>query len=250
MEKNDHVAINLTAVEGENAKNNLSRRGRDLELAAEDAEPLVPTAPPPNRPAANPENDSDETPDDDVPYTPEARPGVDDGFFPPPAEKPTVNKPQKPTKPNGSVPRPSDDAPIPNFPYAPDFGPNIVNINGVPTQVPDVNVYQHKKTLAQGMMDLALLSANANQLRYVLESYKRHPYYYVSLIFIVISLAFQVAVGVGLILNSRFNVNDRREICKANKINNLTVIGIFLITIVNVFISAFGVADPPPDMNA
>lgn len=30
-----------------------------------------------------------------------------------------------------------------------------------PRIIPDINVYQHKKTLAQGMMDLALLSANA-----------------------------------------------------------------------------------------
>lgn len=58
--------------------------------------------------------------------------------------------------------------------------------------IPDVNVYQQKKTLAQGMMDLALLSANANQLRYVLESNRSHPYFYVSLTFISISIILQV----------------------------------------------------------
>lgn len=55
----------------------------------------------------------------------------------------------------------------------------------------------------------------------------------------------QVAVGVGLIWNSRYNVKDKREICIANKINNFTIIGIFLVTVVNVFISAFGVANAP-----
>lgn len=59
--------------------------------------------------------------------------------------------------------------------------------------IPDINVYQQKKNLAQGMMDLALLSANANQLRYVLESYVRHPYYWFSLISISISLILQVS---------------------------------------------------------
>lgn len=58
--------------------------------------------------------------------------------------------------------------------------------------VPDVNVYQQKKTLAQGMMDLALLSANANQLRYVLESYNNHPYFYPSVVFIAMSIILQV----------------------------------------------------------
>lgn len=126
------------------------------------------------------------------------------------------------------------------------------------------------------MMDLALLSANANQLRYVLESQSRHPYYWFSFVSITISLVLQVrdkfkqiysiymkqlgihcsllifllqiGVGVGLILNSRYNVKNRDQICRADKINNYTVIGIFLITVVNVFVAAFGVADgvPPP----
>ncbi|XP_055629947.1 ninjurin-A-like [Toxorhynchites rutilus septentrionalis] len=108
--------------------------------------------------------------------------------------------------------------------------------------IPDVNIYQQKKNLSQGMMDLALLSANANQLRYLLETFSRHPYYYFSLVFISLSLIIQVAVGVGLIMNSRYDVNDRREICKANRINNMVTIGIFFITLVNVLISAFGVA--------
>lgn len=53
-----------------------------------------------------------------------------------------------------------------------------------------------------------------------------------------------MAVGFGLILNSRYNVKNMEQICRADKINNFTVIGIFLITAVNVFIAAFGVADP------
>lgn len=62
-----------------------------------------------------------------------------------------------------------------------------------PRVIPDVNEYQNKKTLAQGMMDLALLSANANQLRYVLAVGVNHPYYYVGVIFISISIILQVS---------------------------------------------------------
>lgn len=93
------------------------------------------------------------------------------------------------------------------------------------------------------MMDLALLSSNANQLRYVLELKNRHSYYLFSLTFIISSLVMQVVVGIGLVLNSRYNVKNKDDICKADKINNLITIGILLITIVNVFISAFGVAE-------
>ncbi|XP_029176929.1 ninjurin-2-like [Nylanderia fulva] len=110
-------------------------------------------------------------------------------------------------------------------------------------RTPDVNVYQHKKTLAQGMMDLALLSANANQMRYVLQTDGRHPYFYPSLTMISLSLFLQIAVGVGLIWNSVYNVKEHEQMCKANKANNWTVIGIFFVTILNVFISSFGVVD-------
>ncbi|GBP33919.1 Ninjurin-1 [Eumeta japonica] len=113
--------------------------------------------------------------------------------------------------------------------------------------IPDVNTYQQKKNLAQGMMDLALLSANANQLRYVLESSTNHPYYYPSIVLISFSIIFQVLVGIGLILNSRYNVKDESDICKADKINNMTVLGIFLITLVNVFITSFSVGAPTSD---
>ncbi|XP_050666976.1 ninjurin-A-like isoform X2 [Leptidea sinapis] len=113
-----------------------------------------------------------------------------------------------------------------------------------PGSIPDVNTYQQKKNLAQGMMDLALLSANANQLRYVIESASSHRYYYPSLTFIGLSIVLQIAVGVGLIMNSRYNVKDDKDICKADKINNFTVLGVFLITIVNVFITSFSVATP------
>lgn len=69
----------------------------------------------------------------------------------------------------------------------------MVDANGRPQVIPDINVYQQKKNLAQGMMDLALLSANANQLRYILESYTRHPYYWFSLISISLSIILQVS---------------------------------------------------------
>lgn len=133
----------------------------------------------------------------------------------------------------------------PEFPSDPQSGWTSTVFPSVPPLqiTPDVNVYQHKKTLAQGMMDLALLSANANQMRYVLQTDGRHPYFYPSLIMISMSLFLQIAVGIGLIWNSVYNVKEHEQMCKANKANNWTVIGIFLVTILNVFISSFGVVD-------
>lgn len=177
--------------------------------------------------------------DNNKPFDKGPRPGVDDGFFP--DNKPTNLNPTQTDNGNGNGIMPRPRRPSVTFPYGPD-GPGVIMINGVPTEIPDVNIYQHKKTLAQGMMDLALLSANANQLRYVIQM-QQSFYFYVSLVFISLSIILQVGVGVGLIWNSRYNVKDEREICKANKANNYTVIGIFIVTVVNVFISAFGVPD-------
>ncbi|XP_011149645.1 ninjurin-1 isoform X1 [Harpegnathos saltator] len=148
-------------------------------------------------------------------------------------------------QPIGFDDRVIDDELLPRRPFSP---ANIESHDFLPepplTQVtPDVNLYQHKKTVAQGMMDLALLSANANQMRYVLQTDGQHPYFYPSLIMIGTSLFLQVAVGIGLIWNSRYNVKQHDEMCMANKANNWTVIGIFLVTILNVFISSFGVVD-------
>lgn len=80
------------------------------------------------------------------------------------------------------------------FPYAPGFGPGLNGgtLTAGPESIPDVNLYQQKKTVAQGMMDLALFSANANQLRYVLES-RQHAYYYPGIVLISFSLIFQVS---------------------------------------------------------
>ncbi|XP_061394940.1 ninjurin-A-like [Musca vetustissima] len=184
-------------------------------------------------------SEADEDDFDDRPFAVGPRSGVDDGLLPnggsggggDASHGVADRKPERPSR-------------RPSFSFPGYDGPGFVTINGVDTPIPDVNAYQHKKTLAQGMMDLALLSANANQLRYVLESYGRHPYYYPSLVFISLSIVFQIAVGVGLILNSKYNIKNERDICRANKINNYTVIGIFVVTVVNVFISAFGVAEP------
>jgi Ninjurin len=110
---------------------------------------------------------------------------------------------------------------------------------------PDLNIYQSKKTLAQGMMDLALFSSNANQLRYVLELCDAHPYYmyFISIGLLVTSLVLQVGVGVGLAFHIRYNLDKREEIHMAERINNYLTIAILLIVVINIFVSAFGVVD-------
>ncbi|XP_015915947.1 ninjurin-1 [Parasteatoda tepidariorum] len=109
----------------------------------------------------------------------------------------------------------------------------------------DANIYATRKTVAQGMLDIALLTANASQLKHVLATADTHDYYLINLILIGSSMTLQVLVGILLVVVGRWNINKRKEQNIANITNNIIVIIIFLITVVNVLITAFG--DDEPD---
>lgn len=154
------------------------------------------------------------------------RTGVDDGLFEWQPKKPEINGSQ-----------PERRVPAGYFPQWPTSYPLDIS----PDTIPSLNLYQQKKTIAQGMLDLALLSANANQLRYILEYKERNHYYYVSLSLISLSLVLQVLVACALVFKSRYNLDNQQEYINADRINNFITMGILFITIINVFTSAFGV---------
>lgn len=89
------------------------------------------------------------------------------------------------------------------------------------------------------MMDIALITANANQLRYIIEFNSNSATFHLNLVLIVISLMLQVAVGVSLIFKGRMDLRGQSKHSNAKMINNYVVVGIFLVTIINVFIASF-----------
>ena len=131
----------------------------------------------------------------------------------------------------------------------------------------DVSLYTTKKNVAQGMLDIALLSANCSQLKYLLFHYERDSpalmaangssthhssssldlswfssmdfYFIVNLVCIGISITLQVIVGILLILNGRHNVYVHRYQRVTDSYSNLILITVFIITIVNIFLSVF-----------
>jgi hypothetical protein len=56
------------------------------------------------------------------------------------------------------------------------------------------NKYATKKTITQGLLDVALLTANASQLKFLLEVGESHPYYVLLLTLLAVSLALQVSL--------------------------------------------------------
>ncbi|KAG8281875.1 ninjurin-A-like isoform X2 [Homalodisca vitripennis] len=114
------------------------------------------------------------------------------------------------------------------------------------TPLPLQNTYAAKKTMAQGMMDVALVMANSNQMRYVLEYSTTTKTYYLVLFLITASLILQIVVGISLIFKGRCDLGGDSKLEQANRINNWVLVGVFLITIINVFITAFTSTAAPP----
>ncbi|CAG2103272.1 unnamed protein product [Medioppia subpectinata] len=71
----------------------------------------------------------------------------------------------------------------------------------------DANVYATKKTIAQGMLDVALLTANASQLKYCLQLGKKSQFYYLMVTLISTSIVLQIGLGAAIVMKSRYNIN-------------------------------------------
>ncbi|PSN53068.1 Ninjurin-1 [Blattella germanica] len=91
------------------------------------------------------------------------------------------------------------------------------------------------------MMDIALITANSNQLRYILDFGEKDEVFFTIATFIVISIILQIGVGVCLIFKGRLDMAGDSKHRTANKLNNYVVMGVFLVTIINVFIATFTV---------
>lgn len=109
----------------------------------------------------------------------------------------------------------------------------------------DANRYATKKTIAQGMLDIALLTANASQLKYILQVGPRHEFYALMLGLISTSMILQVLNGIIMvILSTSYNINKTKHHVSATILNDIVLAGIVLITTVNVVIGVFDMRNP------
>ncbi|XP_075893493.1 ninjurin-1-like [Nelusetta ayraudi] len=110
----------------------------------------------------------------------------------------------------------------------------------------NMNHYANKKSAAESMLDVALLMANASQLKAVMEQGSDFAFYVPLIVLISISLILQILVGVLLIFIVKWDLNDLSKHYKLNILENASTAFVFIIVVVNVFITAFGVQRPPP----
>ncbi|XP_056590314.1 ninjurin-1 [Triplophysa dalaica] len=108
----------------------------------------------------------------------------------------------------------------------------------------NMNHYANKKSAAESMLDIALLMANASQLKTIVELGPGFSFYVPLLTLISISLILQILVGVLLIFIVKWNLNDTSKHFILNLLENIVTALVFIIVVVNVFITAFGVQKP------
>ncbi|KAM3956689.1 ninjurin-2 [Aphomia sociella] len=105
----------------------------------------------------------------------------------------------------------------------------------------DANRYATKKTVAQGMLDIALLTSNASQLKYVLQVGPKHEFYTLLVVLISISIVLQLLIGLLFVIIGGLDLNDHEDQPSALVLNDIIVIFIFVISVINIVISAFGI---------
>ncbi|XP_076269151.1 ninjurin-1-like isoform X1 [Rhynchophorus ferrugineus] len=82
----------------------------------------------------------------------------------------------------------------------------------VVSKILDVNKYATKKTIAQGLLDVALLTTNANHLKYILRVGEKHEFYTLMLTLISISIILQVTGGLLSILVGVLKSYEQRKL--------------------------------------
>ncbi|XP_035903470.1 ninjurin-2-like [Anopheles stephensi] len=104
----------------------------------------------------------------------------------------------------------------------------------------NLNSYATRKSIAQGMLDLALLTANASQLKYILTVGATHQFYHFLLVLIIVSISLQLCQALLIIvLAVVFDINKVEEQKRSDIVNNVLIAFTVISVVVNVIISAF-----------
>ncbi|CAO1415465.1 unnamed protein product [Diamesa tonsa] len=108
----------------------------------------------------------------------------------------------------------------------------------------NLNTFASRKTLAQGMLDLALLTANVAQLKRIMYSGPEHRFYTLLMVAILFSIGLQMVQAIIMcILAIVFDLNKTDDHKRGNIANNILVIFTIVSVVINIIISTFDFAD-------
>ncbi|XP_064606343.1 ninjurin-2-like isoform X3 [Liolophura sinensis] len=98
-----------------------------------------------------------------------------------------------------------------------------------------------RKTIAEGLFDVALLMSNASQLNAILAAGSGAKFYSIILGFLITSIVLQLIVGGVLLAIATLEIKQDSGRKLHSTLNTVAVGLIGFITAVNIFITAFGV---------
>lgn len=108
----------------------------------------------------------------------------------------------------------------------------LLQIKGI-----DANRYATKKTIAQGMLDIALLTSNASQLKYILQAGDKHEFYHFMLVLVTVSICLQIAQGILAVFLGSIDINKEQYHRKANLCQNAALSMNMISVIINIMIN-------------
>ncbi|XP_070558067.1 ninjurin-1-like [Ptychodera flava] len=106
----------------------------------------------------------------------------------------------------------------------------------------NANTYASKKTITQGMLDIALLTANTSYLKLLCQQYiEGNPpnFFYFLVTLLTISIILQIIVGLLLFFKIKYNILKAEHQRQADICNNAATVMVMVITVINVIIASF-----------
>uniref|UniRef100_A0A336KXB1 CSON000451 protein n=1 Tax=Culicoides sonorensis TaxID=179676 RepID=A0A336KXB1_CULSO len=91
----------------------------------------------------------------------------------------------------------------------------------------DIGRYQTKKSIAQGMLDISLLTANISQLKYVLQVGHKHEFY--TLLIMLLSVMSTGVLNLSMSLLNDCKINERTANKSGHIINYIVTGSSFLV---------------------
>jgi len=108
----------------------------------------------------------------------------------------------------------------------------------------DLDSYTTKKTLAEGLLDMTILTRNATLLRELIRNGRDKSLFYDLLVVLIpIALTFQVTNGILFLILGKWKFDKNLNKSTLEKLNNVTVTIVFITTILNTIITIFSISD-------
>lgn len=87
------------------------------------------------------------------------------------------------------------------------------------------------------MLDIALLTSNASQLKYILQAGDKHEFYHFMLVLVSVSICLQIAQGVLAVFLGSIDINKEQHHRRANLAQNGALTMNMISVIINIMIN-------------